>query len=254
MDPGHIHLSGIGDVSIELLDPQHCDPRDVLSMAETYQKVYRTDSAWLEEFQCPKCGKVFGPNGHKEVCGIPVCNDCPCNPPLVEMWTVRNILLEEFYGHICEQSQFICSIARDASNQIIGFCWGYTTSAESLETAIIGADGLAVKLQNRFGHDPYFYQKEAVVLPKFQKVGIGTLLMQRRNRAFMDIDRDAIALFRTLREPPSRSYILLINKIGYEIFLDYTDPKEQRHKIIGAMPVAAAAAAFDQRIQKRFSV
>ncbi len=254
MNPGHVHLPGIGDIFIDLLDPHHCDPRDVLSMAETYREVYRTDSAWLEEFQCPKCHKVFGPLGNKEVHGILVCNNCPCNPPLVEMWTIPNILSEQFYNHICEQSQFVCSIARDVSGKIIGFCWGYTASAKALGKTLIGANGLSRKLCRRFGHDPYFYQKDAVVLPKFQKVGIGTLLMQKRNQAFMDIDPDAIALFRTLREPPSRSYILLINKIGYKIFLDYTDPEEQRRKIIGVMPVAAAATAFDERVAKLFKV
>ena len=108
MDPGHVHLPGIGDIFIDLLYPHHCDPADVLRMAEIYREVYRNDPAWLEQLQCPKCRKVFGPANYSNINGVPVCDACPCNPPLVEMWTTRNILMEEFYGHILEQNNFVC--------------------------------------------------------------------------------------------------------------------------------------------------
>ncbi|MCX6784327.1 MAG: hypothetical protein NTV81_00075 [Candidatus Komeilibacteria bacterium] len=247
-------MAELGEISLELLDPQNCNPRDILSMAETYREVYRTDSEWLEEFQCPNCRKVFGPTNNRVVQGILVCNGCAGPVPLVEMWTIRNILMEDFYGQISQRENFVCSLARLPSGRIIGFCWGYLASAKTLEKKTTGAKGLARELNQRFGQKLYAYQKEAVVLPEFQRHGLGSLLIWLRNQAFATLLPNGIALFQTLADPPSKSYHLFVEKIGYQICHRFFHPEEQRQKIFAAMTIPNINTIFSQNLNTRFGL
>jgi len=234
----------IMQIKIEKLDLKS-SYKKILELAEVYKKVFAEDSKWQEALICPRCEAAFAQTNKS-----PFCTDCykfhQMQVPLVEFWPTKEIL-QRFYKAMDNELGSVCYIAVEQKNQtIIGFCWGFVKKAlklidENLEIKPEDQNDFLSTLKNQFHifpTDPIVYQNEIAILPDYQKQGFGLKLFIARHSYFVDQGlKDKLAVFKTLQNPPSSTYLWLVEKLGYQILYQH---QKNRKTVVAGLPIKTA--------------
>ena len=122
-------------------------------------------------------------------------------PPWSLGYTVEDML--GFLKGDMKRKGFFGLVAK-VSDKIVGFTWGFLAPEEDVRTISFSKIRPMLKEEN-IDPDKCFYGAETVVLPEYQKQGIGTTLIKKRTELTKDLDITGI-LSRTSNENMVKTY------------------------------------------------
>jgi len=191
----------------------HKQPELLPQVVSCYRKVF-SGEPWNEWKKCPMCGQYWGAGQRLT---LKQMNFQHCGTAVVDYWP-RGIVARDIRHEINDRSS--CWLAMDGAS-VIGFCWGYPISQDTLEEKL-GLEGLARTIE----HDlrcPWdvAYQDEIGVLPGYRRRGIARWLFEARLDDFL---RQGLGLsvVRTKTRPPTVVYHWYL-RLGYRVVAEYGD-------------------------------
>lgn len=169
---------------------------------------------WKEVCECSSCG-AFSPDTSCRTDGCGATN-------LPEAYPIPRLMEKDFPDMLTSFVPGVVVIARNSVDGVIGFCAGGMTTVDTLifkkwnSNQRIG-DSIRANTGIEAGQ-PFFYENEMVVDPKFQSKGIGSRLNEQRLRWITDRGIDVVVgrsintnlLKMKQRQMPGRGYAMKI--------------------------------------------
>lgn len=172
------------------------EPATVQEIADNYRIAYGHEP-WKEGFICPVCRYTVALNAKHQIC--PKCLEMEKLIVMVDRWPVSSVVTD-FYREN-QTAGSICLVAEE-DNKIRGFAWGYPITMSVSAGLKLDAPGLEDIVDGNI-----FYLDECAVLPKYQKLGIGTMLV----REIFARHPYSKLILRTLADSPMQK---LIERLG----------------------------------------
>lgn len=144
-------------------------------MAKTYKDGFGGEP-WKEVCECPNCG-AFSPDTSCRTDGCGTKN-------LPEAYPIPRLREEDFPRMLTSFSPGVLVIAQNDMSSAIGFCTGGMTTLDKLvEKKWKGDQQICDSIISESGvqpNQPFFYENEMVVSPKYQGYKIGSRLNEQR--------------------------------------------------------------------------
>ena len=188
-------------------------------LVECYREVF-SDPPWNEWLKCanPNCPHPRKYWGRRDAEELARNHYRHCDQPMVDFWP-RHTVADELAHEVNAKAS--CWIATDDS-KVVGFCWGYATDPQSLESKLGLKCAAEVKtgfpLENGYS---LAYQSELGLLKEYREQGFAKLMVRRRLEDFRSMGIK-VGVVRTRETPePSVTFSWFTKRLGYQIVAKY---------------------------------
>lgn len=169
---------------------------------------------WDEWLFCPTCRQKWGIEQKVKVENLGYGH---CGKNMEEFWP-KTVVENDLRHEITKESS--CWLVVD-EDQVVGFCWGYPITTDSLEKKLV-LPGLSKKLRQYYpGIDLVAYQDDLGVRSEYRHRGLAKMMFLSRLEDFR-AQGLTVGVVRTKTNPPSVTN-LWFSRLGYETVAQYHD-------------------------------
>ena len=188
---------------------------------DCYREVF-AETPWHEWLKCPKCQKYWG---KKDKPIIESWKFNHCGVEMVEFWT-KDQVLSDLQHEITKKASCWLALHQE---KVVGFCYGYPITINSLEKKL-GIE-ISEKIKEQFGNNTTVaYQDDVGVLTPYRNKKIAKTMVNLRLKDFINQGL-RVGIVRTREKPEPSVTFSWYQKIGYEILARY--PGDDGRVILG---------------------